>query len=270
LELMVFVDDERGTVVTESVIAEKTNYNHLVVLPGEAADEFLQRVGFPNHGLIVRPNEGEVASALTKGIVDTDSLRRAIAAAAAVSSDGRARVETDMRAHFNPTRMKSLALLAHASRSAWRGNARPAAPRVLVGQDLARAWSAKPAARPLSWSLLRSSGVPHAIIRKSALEEMDCSVRRPSAARNATHEVLGDNTGLRPPCSMPWRFPRRIRRREAQVSLILDASARLASVMAVLDMRKSNAHAPCLIALNEASANRASDCSMVALRLGAP
>jgi hypothetical protein len=112
LELMVFVDDERGTVVTESVIAEKTNYNHLVVLPGEAADEFLQRVGFPNHGLIVRPNEGEVASALTKGIVDTDSLRRAIAAAAAVSSDGRARVETDMRAHFNPTRMKSLALLA--------------------------------------------------------------------------------------------------------------------------------------------------------------
>lgn len=112
LELMVFVDDERGTVVTESVIAEKTNYNHLVVLPGEAADEFLQRIGFPTHGLIVRPNEGEVASALTKGIVDTDSLRRAIQDAAAASSDGRARMETDMRAHFNPTRMRSLVLLA--------------------------------------------------------------------------------------------------------------------------------------------------------------
>jgi hypothetical protein len=112
LELMVFVDDERGIVVTESVIAEKTNYNHLVVLPGEPADEFLQRVGFPNHGLIVRPNEGDAPSALTKGIVDTDSLRRAIEAAASVSSDGRARVQTDMRAHFNPTRMRSLALLA--------------------------------------------------------------------------------------------------------------------------------------------------------------
>jgi len=112
LELMVFVDDERGIVVTESVIAEKTNYDHAVVLPGDRADEFLQKIGFPNHGLIVRPNECEAAaSALTKGIVDTDSLRRAIEAAAAVSSDGRARIETDMRAHFNPTRMKSLAML---------------------------------------------------------------------------------------------------------------------------------------------------------------
>lgn len=112
MELLVFVDDERGIVVTESLIAEKTNYDHLVILPGAASDAFLQRIGFPTHGLIVRPNEGEVASALAKGIVDHDSLRRAIEAAAAVSSDGRARMETDMRAHFNPTRMESLAILS--------------------------------------------------------------------------------------------------------------------------------------------------------------
>jgi len=112
MELLVFVDDESGIVVTESLIAEKTNYDHLVVSPGEASDGFLQRIGFPTHGLIVRPNKGEVASALAKGIVDPDRLRRAIEAAAAVSSDGRARMETDMRAHFNPTRMRSLAILA--------------------------------------------------------------------------------------------------------------------------------------------------------------
>ncbi|MBG0798487.1 hypothetical protein IYX23_12480 [Methylocystis sp. L43] len=112
MELLVFVDDESGIVVAESLIAEKTNYDHLVVSPGEASDGFLQRIGFPTHGLIVRPNEGEVASALAKGIVDPDRLRRAIEAAAAVSSDGRARMETDMRAHFNPTRMRSLAILA--------------------------------------------------------------------------------------------------------------------------------------------------------------
>ena len=112
MELLVFVDDERGIVVTESLITEKTNYDRLVVLPGAASDEFLQKIDFPTHGLIVRPNEGEVASALAKGIVDPDSLRRAIEAAAAVSSDGRARMETDMRAHFNPTRMESLAILA--------------------------------------------------------------------------------------------------------------------------------------------------------------
>ncbi|AZG75889.1 DUF6671 family protein [Methylocystis rosea] len=112
MELLVFVDDESGIFVTESLVTEKTNYDHRVISPGEASDAFLQRIGFPTHGLIVRPNEGEAASALAKGIVDSDSLRRAIEAAAAVSSDGRARMETDMRAHFNPTRMRSLAILA--------------------------------------------------------------------------------------------------------------------------------------------------------------
>lgn len=112
MELLVFVDDERGTVVTESFIVEKTNFDHLVVLPGEVPNEFLQRIGFPEHGLIVRPNEGEVAAALSKGVVDRDGLSQAIAAAAAASLDGRARLETDMRAHLNPTRMQSLAVLA--------------------------------------------------------------------------------------------------------------------------------------------------------------
>ncbi|QGM93739.1 hypothetical protein F7D13_06690 [Methylocystis rosea] len=112
MELLVFVNEERGIVVAESLITEKTNYDHLVISPGEASDAFLQKIGFPTHGLIVRPNEGEVASALAKGIVDPDRLRRAIETAAAASSDGRARMETDMRAHFNPTRMRSLAILA--------------------------------------------------------------------------------------------------------------------------------------------------------------
>ncbi len=112
MELLVFVNDEREIVVTESLITEQTNYDHLVISPGEASDAFLQKIGFPTHGLIVRPNEGEVASALAKGIVDPDRLTRAIEAAAAASSDGRARMETDMRAHFNPTRMRSLAILA--------------------------------------------------------------------------------------------------------------------------------------------------------------
>jgi hypothetical protein len=112
MELLVFVNDERGIYVAESLITEQTNYDHLVISPGEASDAFLQKIGFPTHGLIVRPNEGEVASALAKGIVDPDRLRRAIETAAAASSDGRARMETDMRAHFNPTRMRSLAILA--------------------------------------------------------------------------------------------------------------------------------------------------------------
>lgn len=112
MELLVFVDDEKEIVVHESLIAEATNFDHLAVLPGEALEPFLERVGFPAHGLIVRPNEGAPTAALAKGIVDRETLDRAIADAASVSWDGRARLETDMRAHFNPTRLESLAVLA--------------------------------------------------------------------------------------------------------------------------------------------------------------
>ena len=112
MELLVFVDDERGIVVSESLIADATNFGHLVVSPGDALEAFLERVGFPSHALIVRANEGSVTAALVKGLTDRKGLALAIAAAAAASSDGRARLETDMRAHLNPTRMKSLAALA--------------------------------------------------------------------------------------------------------------------------------------------------------------
>jgi len=143
MELLVFVDDERGIVVHESLIAESTNFDHLVVSPDDPLEAFLARIGFPEHGLIVRPNglgpiapatKGSIAQvlrhipllgaglalrarekasvALHKGVVDAERLSAAIADAAAASSDGRARLETDMRAHLNPTRMKSLTELA--------------------------------------------------------------------------------------------------------------------------------------------------------------
>lgn len=112
MELMVFVDDERGIVVSESLIAEKTNFDYLVVAVGEEPTAFLRRIGFPSHALMVRPNQGDGATGFAKGVATPTHLTNAIASAAALSADGRARLETDMRAHLNPTRMQSLALLA--------------------------------------------------------------------------------------------------------------------------------------------------------------
>jgi hypothetical protein len=111
-ELLVFVDNERGTTVHESLVIDETNFAHLLTAPNEPISKFLTQVGFPSHGLIVRPNVGNSEAALVKGIVDLPTLQSAILAAAALSDDGRARVDTDMRAHLNPTRMKSLAGLA--------------------------------------------------------------------------------------------------------------------------------------------------------------
>ena len=112
IEFLVFVDDDSQVVIGESIIEDATNFNHTIVAPGDSLDEFLKRIDFPAHGLIVRPNEGVSLNALKKGIVARAALDRAIAHAASSSSDRKARLETDMRAHVNPTRMKCLSRLA--------------------------------------------------------------------------------------------------------------------------------------------------------------
>lgn len=112
MELLVFVDEVRDLVVHESLVDEVTNFAHCEAAPGEDVEPFLQRIGFPAHGLIVRPNAGDPLVALTKGVISRTDLERAIDRAALVSLDCKARLETDMRAHLNPTRMTSLAVLA--------------------------------------------------------------------------------------------------------------------------------------------------------------
>jgi hypothetical protein len=49
---------------------------------------------------------------VAKGIREPKALQVAIATAAGLSADGKALVETDMRAHMNPTRMAALGRLA--------------------------------------------------------------------------------------------------------------------------------------------------------------
>lgn len=118
LELLAFIDDELGIELVEQRICEQTNFAHLETGGLDVrTDSFLERVGFPAHALIVRANrpQGDDAPGpLYKGVSDLAVLRRAIAQCSAASGDGQARLETDMRAHKNPTRMGEIALLAAA------------------------------------------------------------------------------------------------------------------------------------------------------------
>jgi hypothetical protein len=127
-EIMVFIDDELGIQVSEFIISEETNYNHATVTAASELDEFLTKVQFPSHGLIVRPNEKNEPSLLEtagslllgkkldtlifKGITDIGALHKAIETCKAESQDGKAHVETDMRAHMNPTRQRVIRKLA--------------------------------------------------------------------------------------------------------------------------------------------------------------
>lgn len=120
LECMVFLDGERGLSISEELLARRTNFSHRWLMPAVAlADDWpddlrawLAAVGFPSHGLLVRPGGAEQPwPAVTKGIQALPDLRLAIHAAAA-AGDGRVLLETDMRAHRNPTRMASIRQLS--------------------------------------------------------------------------------------------------------------------------------------------------------------
>lgn len=120
LECLVFLDAERGLEISEELLARRTNFAHRWLSPEEAlADDWpddlgawLVAVGFPSHGLLVRPGGSqERLPVVAKGLQTLPELRQEIRLAAA-RGDGRVLLETDMRAHRNPTRMASIRQLS--------------------------------------------------------------------------------------------------------------------------------------------------------------
>lgn len=111
MELVVYVDDELGIEVGEAALSRRTTMGHTTAAQLDAdARAFLQRVGFPSHAVIVRPNPGP--GAIAKGLRDTDAVADAIRRAARDATDGLARIESDLRADRNPTRMREIAVVA--------------------------------------------------------------------------------------------------------------------------------------------------------------
>jgi len=89
----------------------QTNYDSITLKPSDDASPFLDRIKFPNHAVIVRPEKTNDPSINIKGIKDIRSFNLAIKDLSALSTNNSVIVQTDMRAHMNPTRMKSIALL---------------------------------------------------------------------------------------------------------------------------------------------------------------
>lgn len=114
-ELLLFVDDERGLQVAEQELSTATNYAQRHAATLDDLTDFLPRVGFPTHALIVRPADPSAANepgAIHKGLLALPDLHDAIVRCRARSRDGLALVETDMRADRNPTRMRAIRRLA--------------------------------------------------------------------------------------------------------------------------------------------------------------
>jgi hypothetical protein len=103
-EIIVFIDAERGLEIIEGHASLETNFNSVTVSAGEDISAFLARAQFPSHALIVRGQDF-----IEKGIRDQGLLAAAMARGFA---HGSVTIETDMRAHMNPTRMAEIGKLA--------------------------------------------------------------------------------------------------------------------------------------------------------------
>jgi len=111
-ELIIFVDDDNGFHVIEQIFSTETNYAQTKVSSFDELKEFLTRAGFPEHAVIVRPNDRLAPDFIFKGLQKIEAAADALEICRAASSDRIAHVETDMRAHLNPTRMRIIRRLA--------------------------------------------------------------------------------------------------------------------------------------------------------------
>ena len=102
VEMLMFIDDNRGIEVVEEAVCEDTNFAAQEIAPGADIEGFLARIGFPDHAVMLRNGDQ-----ITKGITSRPDLDRLLK-----HCNAGARLETDMRAHLNPTRMVEIGKLA--------------------------------------------------------------------------------------------------------------------------------------------------------------
>ena len=113
-ELLLLIDLDRDLEIVEERLELRTNFGQQLFGPEQDPTTWLERIGFPSHAVIARPASWTPGAPLYKGLTTTTHLRDAIAASRSADPQGRVQLETDMRAHLNPTRMASLRRLGVA------------------------------------------------------------------------------------------------------------------------------------------------------------
>jgi hypothetical protein len=106
IEALVLVDRVRGIEIIGRAGAAGRHLHASVATLAELV-AFATRAGFPEHGLVLRPND-ERDPRVVKGINTQAPLVRAFEQVVREATVGVVFVENDLRAHFNPTRMASI------------------------------------------------------------------------------------------------------------------------------------------------------------------
>jgi len=110
VELLIFLDDERGIEVT-GMAQQSTQFAHLLTDDWDQAGQFARQAGFPEHHLVVRP-QSQDDPRIEKGIATWTALEATFHLARGRAENGRVFLENDVRAHAHPTRMEVIRLAA--------------------------------------------------------------------------------------------------------------------------------------------------------------
>jgi hypothetical protein len=102
-EFLLFVDRKNDLEIIVRELTLETNFNGGFVENEKELIDFAERAKFPSHGLILRKSSGDLIN-MTKGIVSYDEL--IVVFQSLKRKFGKVHIETDMRALYNPTRMK--------------------------------------------------------------------------------------------------------------------------------------------------------------------
>ena len=106
VELVLLIDD-RWQIEVCGLAQTPARHHHGLFGTIEALDDFAPQAGFPEHFLVVRP-ECDNDPRIRKGLSDWKSLRENFLWARSQSATGRVFVESDLRAHANPSRMQNI------------------------------------------------------------------------------------------------------------------------------------------------------------------
>lgn len=110
-EIVLLLDKANDLEIIGHWLSTDTNHSHQVVSSWEEAENFAQKVGFPEHGLVVIIGDAIAGQGeIIKGIDSKDKLFDAVELGLKKSRDRQVHLETDMRAMYNPTRMKNIEL----------------------------------------------------------------------------------------------------------------------------------------------------------------
>ncbi len=113
-EIVLLLDKANNLEIFGQEISLETNYSHQQVSTFKEAYEFSRKAGFPEHGIVVMVNaSSDRKSEIIKGIITQEHLREAVIWALGQSPNGKVHIETDMRAMYNPTRMKTIEKATH-------------------------------------------------------------------------------------------------------------------------------------------------------------